>query len=65
MQISKDHERAKTLLNKAKHFKARRDEASKASTDKRYTDAEKFLTEALAIDPRNKVIEDDSVVFNF
>jgi len=54
LQISKDHERAKTLLNKAKHFKARRDEASKASTDKRYTDAEKFLTEALAIDPRNK-----------
>ena len=53
--MNKDHSRAKTLLNKAKQFKEKRDLAIKAKSEKRLEDAEKLLTDALAIDPRNKV----------
>ena len=55
LQLNKDHSRAKTLLNKAKQFKDKRDLAVKAKSEKRLEDAEKILTDALAIDPRNKV----------
>ena len=55
LQINKDHERAKTLLNKTKQLKEKRDAATKANVEKRFEDAEKIYTEALGIDPRNKV----------
>ena len=55
LQINRDHERAKTLLNKAKAFKEKREQASKANLEKRYQTAENILTEALKIDPKNKV----------
>ena len=42
-------------MNKAKQFKDKRDLAVKAKSEKRLEDAEKILTDALAIDPRNKV----------
>ena len=57
LQINKDHERAKTLLNKTKQLKEKRDAATKANVEKRFEDAEKIYTEALSIDPRNKVGE--------
>ena len=55
LQINKEHERAKTLLNKAKMFKDKRDAAQRALNEKRLDDAEKYFTDALGIDPRNKV----------
>ena len=54
LQINKDHERAKTLLYKARQFKEKREQASKAETEGRLEDAERSLTEALKIDLRNK-----------
>ena len=55
LQINKEHERAKTLLNKARQFKDKRDAAQRASSENRLEDAEKHYTDALGIDPRNKV----------
>ena len=52
--MSKDHERAKTLLNKAKLFKEKKDLALRALNEARLEDAENIYTEAIGIDPRNK-----------
>merc|ERR1719186_859727 len=54
LQLSKDHERAKTLLNKSTLFKAKKDLALRALNKARLEEAESFYTEAIAIDPRNK-----------
>merc|ERR1719427_1884177 len=54
LQLCKDHERAKTLLNKAKLFKEKKDLALRALNEARLEDAENIYTEAIAIDPRNK-----------
>merc|ERR550532_1002709 len=54
LQLSKDHERAKTLLNKAKLFKEKKDLAVRAINEARLEDAENIYTEAIGIDPRNK-----------
>ena len=54
LQINKEHERAKTLLGKARLFKDKRDQAARALTEGRLEDAEWNLTEALKIDVRNK-----------
>lgn len=54
LQLSKDHERAKTLLGKSKQFKEKKDLAVKAVNEARLEDAERIYTEAIAIDQRNK-----------
>ena len=54
LQINKEHERAKTLLGKARQFKEKREQAIRAETEGRLEDAERSLTEALKIDGRNK-----------
>ena len=54
LQINKEHERAKTLLGKARKFKEKRELAARAEAEGRLEDAERSLTEALQIDTRNK-----------
>merc|ERR1719186_810867 len=54
LQLSKDHERAKTLLNKATLFKAQKDLAHRALNKARLEEAESIYTEAIAIDLKNK-----------
>merc|ERR1719435_63338 len=54
LQQSKTHERAQTLLHKARQFKEKKDAAVKAVNEARLEDAERIYTEAVAIDPRNK-----------
>ena len=55
LQINKDHERAKTLLNKVRAFREKKEQAAKASREEQFETAENLLTEALNIDPKNKV----------
>ena len=55
LQQSKGHERAQTLLQKARQFKEKKEAAVKATNEARLEDAERIYTEAIAIDPRNKV----------
>ena len=45
----------RTLLAVVWKLKEKRDAATKANVEKRFEDAEKIYTEALGIDPRNKV----------
>merc|ERR1719312_1959276 len=54
LQLSKHHEKARTLLNKSKLFKEKKDLAARAVNEARLDDAESILTEALEIDTRNK-----------
>ena len=54
LQQSKGHERAQTLLHKARQFKEKKEAAVKATNEARLEDAERIYTEAVTIDPRNK-----------
>merc|ERR1719233_1975960 len=54
LQLNQEHSRAKLLLSKAKLFKEKKDLAIKAMKKTRLDDAEKILSDAILIDPRNK-----------
>merc|ERR1719233_1968365 len=56
LQLNQEHSRAKLLLSKAKLFKEKKDLAMKAMKKTRLDDAEKILSDAILIDPRNKDI---------
>jgi len=56
LQLNKEHQRAKLLLTRAKLFKEKKDLAIKAMKKTRLEDAEKFLSDAILIDPRNKEV---------
>lgn len=54
LQVSKDHGRARTLLDKARELRTQCGLASRAVGESRLEDAETILTQAMNIDPRNK-----------
>merc|ERR1719318_1985666 len=57
VQLAKGHDKAKTMLKKAKQFKEKKDLALRAVGEARLEDAEIIYTEALDIDPRNKGVK--------
>jgi len=56
LEHSNNHHRAKILINKAKLFRDKKDLVIKAVRKVRLEDAEKILTEAIVIDPKNKEV---------
>jgi DnaJ homolog subfamily C member 7 len=56
LQYSPDHEKAKTFYKKAKLLQSKKEQGNQAFKSSKWQEAYDLYTEALVIDPNNKII---------